>query len=94
MHLSVSEIKKLLKKWRFYKAIILNTEKDLLLKKLNAIESAINALDDRDRSIMKMKYFEGYDMDLIAKTVFMSRQGVYYRLNRVYKEMEYLINST
>lgn len=94
MHLNVSEIKKLLKKWHFYKAITLKDKDTELSKKLETIESKIRMLDDVSKEIMRMKYFDGYDVHTIASSVYMSRQGVYYRLNIAYKEIEYLANNT
>ena len=94
MYLNTTEIKSLLKKWHYYKTFTLNSEENELSKKICSIENAINALDNVSQSIIRMKYFEGYEMESIAELVYMSRSGTYYRLNSACKEMAYIINNT
>lgn len=84
----------MLKKWHFYKAITLAEEENEIYKKQKAIEKAIDKLEDVDKTIIRMKYFDRFEMHLIQDYVFLSRQGVYYRLEKTYKEIAYLINNT
>lgn len=94
MNLTVSEIKKLLNKWHFYKAITLSSAEYLLKQKLEAIERAVNHLDDISKAIIEMRCFKRMEMDVVAKHVYMTRQGVYKRLNKSYSEMVYFIRNT
>ena len=92
MNLNVNEIKKLLKRWHFYKAIILTSQEEELIRKLNAIETYINALDGVDSVIMRMRFYQKVDMDTIASQVFMSRRAVYYRIDKVLEDMAFTYN--
>lgn len=95
MHLCASEIKKLLKKWHFYKAHALNSvEGDELTKKINAIEKAITSLEDVDQTIIRLKYFQGLEVDTVKSNVFLSRSVIYWRINRAVNEMSYIIANT
>ena len=94
MNLTVSEIKKLLNKWHFYKAITLSSPKEELTRKINAVEKAIFTLEDIDQEIIRMKYFQAVDIELIQAQVFLSRSGVYYRINNALKELKYIIENT
>lgn len=91
MYLSKSEIKRLLKNWYFYKASISTLEDGgQLKKKLDAIERAINALADVNKTIMRMRFYDCAEMETIAERVFMSRQAVYKRIENVVENMVYL----
>lgn len=92
MNLNVNEIKRLLKRWHFYKAIILTSQEEELIRKLNAIETYINALDGVDSVIMRMRFYQKVDMDTIASQVFMSRRAVYYRIDKVLEDMAFTYN--
>lgn len=95
MHLSASEIKKLLRKWHFYKAhTSVSGEEDALTKKIKAIEKAIAILDDVDQTIIRLKYFQGLELDLIQSQVFLARASVYKRLDKALEEMSYYISNT
>lgn len=94
MHLSVSEIKKLLKKWHFYKAHTSTSAQDELARKVNAVEKAVAALDDLDKKIIQMHYIQGAEIEIVMAHVFMARSSVYYRLNVAVKEMSYFIANT
>ena len=92
MHLPVSEIKKLLKNWHFYKACISSSKDDTELgRKLEKIEKAVSMLDDVSSTIIKKHYFENTEMDIVINLVFMSRPGVYKRLNKALAEVSFLI---
>jgi DNA-directed RNA polymerase specialized sigma subunit len=45
------------------------------------IEKYIDCLDDVNKKIMRMFYFEGTDADKIAAAVYISRRAVYYRID-------------
>jgi len=92
MNLNVDEIKRLLKRWHFYKAIILTSQEEELIRKLNAIETYISALDGVDSVIMCMRFYQKVDMDTIASQVFMSRRAVYYRIDKVLEDMAFTYN--
>lgn len=62
-----------------------------LVKKLNAIEAAVNMLNDVSRTILQMKYFKRYEMEVIAESVFISRRAAYYRVQTALKEISYII---
>ena len=95
MYLSASEIKKLLQKWRFYKAHTMNSvEGDELAKKINAIEKTIAFLDDVDQTIIRLKYFQGLEMDIVKSNVFLSRSVIYWRIDRAVNEISYIIANT
>ena len=87
MDSSVKEIKKLLKNWHFYKACILNGEGAGLKKKVEAVERYINTLDEVDRKIIRMRFFERAEVNFIANKLFKSRRAVYYRIDGIVKEI-------
>ena len=93
MSLTTSEIKKLLKKWHFYKAITLNLPEEELGRKIRAIENALNYLEDIDQEIIRLKYFLLVDIDIIQSKVGISRSGVYYRLDKGLQELLYIIKN-
>ena len=94
MHLSASEIKKLLRKWHFYKACSSNPEEDGKLKrKLDAIEKAVYRLDDVSRKAIIAHYFNRATIEDTALLVFMTVRGTYYRIAAAVKEMVYLIEN-
>jgi hypothetical protein len=41
-----------------------------------------------------MRFFEKTEMDIVAARVFMTRQGVYYRINTALKEIAYIVSNT
>ena len=90
MLLSVDEIKKLLQKWHFYNALVSEQENNELLRKLRAIEKAVSLLNDVNKRIIQMKYFQGYEMNVVAKSVFISRRAAYYRIETSLKEISYI----
>ena len=95
MHLQASEIKRMLKKWHFYKACILPLESgNELERKLNAVEKAVAALDDVDKTIIQLKFMQGADIDLIASKVFLAHSSVYKRIDKAIQELAYLIANT
>ena len=92
MNLSVSEIKKLLKNWYFYKAFSLSSQDGgVLAKQINAVERAINALEECDAVIVKMKYFERTEMEILTAHFFISRQAIYKRLETILKRISFCI---
>ena len=91
----MSEIKNSLKNWHYYRASITNPEDGGELKrKLDAIERSLSVLDDISRAIVKMRFFEKTEMDIVAKRVYITRQAVYKRLDKAYTEMMYFIANT
>ena len=93
MLLTTSEIKRLLKDWHFCKAYS-SASKDggELEKQLTAIERAINTLEGGDAVIIRMRYIEKAEVDTIAKTLFISRQAVYKRMENIIKRMAFCIS--
>jgi DNA-directed RNA polymerase specialized sigma subunit len=92
MHLSASEIKKLLQGWHFYKASISSSEDGgTLAKKICAVEKAIAALPEIDQTIIRKKYIQRIDGDIVAAQVHITRRAVYYRIKRAFRDMEYMI---
>lgn len=84
MNLNLSEIKQRLKNWHFYKAYSSSSEDGGgLEKQLNAIERAIEALDECDAVIIRMRYFDRYEVGIIAKKLCISRQAVYKRMETI-----------
>ena len=84
MNLNLSEIKQRLKNWHFYKAYSLSSEGGGgLEKQLNAIERAIEALDECDAVIIRMRYFDRYEVGTMAKKLCISRQAVYKRMETI-----------
>ena len=65
-----------------------------MVKKLNAIENYIEKLDDVDRTIMRMKYYECAEGEVIAAHVYMTRRTVYKRIDRIIRDMIYWISNT
>lgn len=94
MNLTTIEIKKLLNKWHFYKAVTLSSPEEELARKINAIEKAICNLEDIDQEIIRLRYFQTVDIELIQTKVYLSRSGIYYRLNNAIKEIKYIIENT
>lgn len=39
---------------------------------------------------IQMKYFQGYEMNVVAKSVFISRRAAYYRIETSLKEISYI----
>ena len=93
MNLTTTEIKKLLKKWHFYKAVTLSSPEEELARKINAIEKAVGILEDIDQEIIQLKYYQGVEIDIIQSKVCLSRSGVYYRLNNALREIKYIIEN-
>jgi len=93
MNLNATEIKKLLKNWHFYKASILSigSGSDLEIK-LEKVEKAVNTLDDVNRTIIKMRFFERQEMEDVAKLVFMTRQAVYKRIKKTLETIVYMLS--
>ena len=95
MHLSSNEIKRLLKKWHFYKAhTSTSADGSELARKISAIEKAIATLEDDDKTIIKLKYFQGVEVDIIKDKVFLSRAAVYKRIEKTVDEIAYLVANT
>lgn len=92
MNLTTTEIKKLLKKWHFYKAVIITSQEEGLTRKINAIEKYLQSLEGIDSAIMRLRFYQRVDIDTIASQVFMSRRAVYYRIDKVIKEMAFTYN--
>ena len=92
MTLSVSEIKKLLKNWHFYKASI-SSERDggELKRKLDAIERVAGAFDAADNALIKMRYFDCTEVGIIAKRMHVTERAVYKRLEKIAREIEYCL---
>ena len=91
MHLSTREIKKLLQKWHFYKAYTSSSGADELTRKITAVEKAITSLDDVDKTIIRLKYFQRLEVDMIQSQVFLSRSVVYWRIDKAIGEIAYLV---
>lgn len=70
----------------------MTSQEEELVRKLNAIETYINALDGVDSAIMRMRFYQKVDMDTIASQVFMSRRAVYYRIDKVLEDMAFTYN--
>lgn len=70
----------------------MTSQEEELIRKLNAIETYINALDGVDSVIMRMRFYQKVDMDTIASQVFMSRRAVYYRIDKVLEDMAFTYN--
>ena len=95
MHLSTTEIKKLLKNWHFYRASITSSEDGGELKrKLDAVEKSLSVLDDISKAIIKMRYFEKIEMEIVASRVYMTRQAVHKRIVKAQSEMMFFIANT
>ena len=95
MHLSSSEIKKLLKGWHFYKAsILIAQDGGELERKLNAIEKNVGNLNDVDRTIFRMRFFERAEVEVVVAQVYLSRRAVYKRIDKAVEKMVYCIANT
>ena len=92
MNLTASEIKRMLKSWHFYKASTLSLEVGELKRKVDAIEKAINALDDCDAAFIQMRYFKRYEVETIANELHITRQAVYKRLNKILDRIVYCLH--
>ena len=94
MNLTISEIKKLLKNWHFYKANVTALQENSELKrKLELIERAVSMLEDINREIITMYYFNRFTIETTASLVFMSVRGTYYRIDSAVKEIKYLVGN-
>ena len=95
MNLSVTEIKKLLKNWHSYKASISSLENGgELQRKLDAIERSLTVLDEISFAIIKMRYFDKTEMEIIIKKAYVSRSNVYRRMEKAYTQMVYYLVNT
>ena len=81
----------MLKKWHFYKAHTLTSTNNELTKKIGAIEKAIVGLDDVDKTILELKYFQCVEVDIIKSKVYLSRSVIYWRIDKAVKEISYFI---
>lgn len=72
--LNINDIK-LEDKYRVENYILMNEYMDFIKK-------CINKMDITDKSILTMRYFDGYNIDKIAKTLGISNENVYSRFSR------------
>ena len=95
MHLTMGEIRNLLKDWHYYKAYITssNSENELI-GKLNAIEKAVASLDEISRKAIELHYFKCATIEITAAHVYMTVRGTYYRIASAIKKVAYLIENT
>lgn len=61
---------------------------------MNAIERAVDALDDVSRKAIKMHYFDRATIEITAAHVFLTVRGTYYRITAAVKEAAFLIENT
>jgi DNA-directed RNA polymerase specialized sigma subunit len=84
-----------LKNWHFNKACILYSQDGGELKrKVEAVEKALTVLDDTTREVIKMRYFDKTDMEIVAAKLFLWRSAVYKRLDKAFQKMSYFLSST
>lgn len=69
-------------------------EEDELTKKINAIEKAITSLEYVDQTIIRLKYFQGLEVETVKSNVFLSRSVIYWRIDRAVNELSYIIANT
>ena len=51
----------------------------------------MNALDVIDSAVIRMKYFENAEMDIIAKTLGVSIRAIYKRLDKIIDDINYCL---
>jgi DNA-directed RNA polymerase specialized sigma24 family protein len=91
VHLSVKEIKKLLKNYCFFKSSISSVESRSALKeKLDLVSNALTAMDDESRRAIEMVYFERQPIENVARQFQIAPSTVYYRIDMAIKRIGYL----
>lgn len=70
----------------------MTSQEEDLIRKLNAIEKYIDSLEGMDASIMRMRFYQKLDIETISSQVFMSRRAIYYRIDKIIKDIAFTYN--
>lgn len=70
----------------------MTSQEEDLIRKLNAIEKYIDSLEGMDASIMRMRFYQKLDIETISSQVFMSRRSIYYRIDKIIKDIAFTYN--
>jgi len=84
MQLKTADIKEILKNYNFIKLQISNGLVDETTKeKLVFVENCINALDDKNKQLIKEFYLDCISKKQLAKKMFISRAGLYKKIDAI-----------
>jgi DNA-directed RNA polymerase specialized sigma subunit len=51
-------------------------------------------MDEVDSGVIRMRYFDRTEIEIIAKRMFVSERAVYKRLDRIIADIVYCLNNT
>ena len=86
----------MLKNWHFYKNCILTSSESLsqdesvLGQRMHKIEQYIATLNENDKKIITMRYFECCKMEDVARRLSMHRTSVHKRIKSIVKKLQYV----
>ena len=91
MNSGTKEIKKLLKNYCLYRASISNMEKSVSLKqKLDALDNAVNAMDEESKKIVELVFYKRQSVEDAAYAMGYARSTMFYRVNGILAHLSYV----
>ena len=79
----------MLKNWHFYKGCISSCDSDFS-RKMRRVEAFISNLDDLDKKIITMRYFECCSMSIVAERLSMHRVSLHRKLKKVLNKLQFV----